>query len=60
MTNLDEFMHLYKDSVAARQTDVQLDIRRDRSDITKGLKVMYDAATGRDVKAERIDSRNAE
>jgi C-terminal processing protease CtpA/Prc len=53
--DLDEFMRLYKDSVANRQTDVQLDIRRDRSDITKGLKVTYDAATERDIKAEHID-----
>jgi len=56
VTDLDEFMRLYKDSVAAKQTNVQLDIRRDRSDITKGLKVTYDAATERDVKAEKIEN----
>jgi serine protease Do len=55
VTDLDEFMKLYKDSVASRQTDVRLDIRRDRSDITKGLKVTYDAATERDIRSERIE-----
>ena len=55
ITDLDEFMRLYKESILARQTYVRLDIRRDRSDITKGLKVTYDAATDRDMKAERIE-----
>ncbi len=52
VADLDEFMHQYKDSVANRQTEVQLDIRRDRADITKGLKITYDAATVRDIKSE--------
>jgi serine protease Do len=55
VTDLDEFLRLYKDSVASKQTQVQLDIRRDRSDITKGLKVTYDSATDKDVKAEKIE-----
>ena len=53
--DLDEFMRLYKESIAEKQTDVRLDVRRDRADLTKGLKVTYDAATDRDVKAERIE-----
>jgi serine protease Do len=53
--DLDEFMRLYKDSVINKQTAVQLDIRRDRSDITKALKVTYDAAAIRDAKAEHIE-----
>jgi serine protease Do len=55
VTDFDEFMRLYNESVAAKQTNVQLDIRRDRADITKGLKVTYDAATNRDVKAEHAE-----
>jgi S1-C subfamily serine protease len=50
--DLDEFMKQYKDSVGSRQTQVQLDIRRDRSDLTKALKITYDAATLRDIKSE--------
>jgi serine protease Do len=52
VADLDEFMKQYKDSVGSRETQVQLDIRRDRSDITKALKITYDAATERDLKAE--------
>jgi serine protease Do len=55
VTDFDEFIRLYKDSVASKQGDVQLDIRRDRADITKGLKVTYDAATDRNVKAEKVE-----
>ena len=51
--DFDEFIRLYKDSIDTRQTQVQLDIRRDRSDITKALKITYDAATDRDIKAEK-------
>jgi serine protease Do len=52
VTDFDEFVRLYNDSVTNKQTNVQLDIRRDRADITKGLKVTYDDATNRDAKNE--------
>jgi serine protease Do len=55
VTDFDEFVRLYSDSVANRETEVQLDIRRDRSDITKVLKITYDAATMKDVRAERLE-----
>ncbi len=55
VTDIDEFMRLYKDSVATRETDIRLDIRRDRSDLTKGLKVVYDAAAEKDERAEKLD-----
>ncbi len=56
-TDIDEFMRLYKESVASKETDIRLDIRRDRADITKGLKVTYDAAAEKDEKAERAEKR---
>jgi serine protease Do len=52
ITDFDEFVRLYTESVNNKQANVQLDIRRDRSDLTKALKVTYDAATDRDAKAE--------
>ncbi len=60
VTDLDEFMRLYNESLAARQADVQLDIRRDRSDITKGLKVTYDSTTDRDIKSERNEKPSSQ
>jgi hypothetical protein len=53
-------MRLYNESLAARQADVQLDIRRDRSDITKGLKVTYDSTTDRDIKSERNEKPSSQ
>ncbi len=44
--DLDEFMRLYKEAVDSKESDVRLDIRRDRADITKGLKVTYDEKPG--------------
>ena len=55
MTDFDEFVKLYSDAVAGKETSPQLDIRRDRSEITKALKVTFDAATERDAKAEHIE-----
>jgi serine protease Do len=55
VTDLDEFMRLYKESVANRETDIRLDIHRDRSDLTKALKVTYDASTEKDIRADKIE-----
>jgi serine protease Do len=55
VTDIDEFMRLYKDSVANKETDIRLDILRDRADITKGLKVTYDASAEKDEKAEKAE-----
>ncbi len=55
ITDIDEFMRLYKESVAKKESDIRLDIRRDRADLTKGLKVTYDASTAKDEKAEKAE-----
>ena len=47
--DLEDFLKLYKDSVGNRETDIRLDIHRDRADLTKALKVTYDAATEKDI-----------
>jgi serine protease Do len=50
--DLDEFLRLYKQSVATRAAKVGLDIRRGHGDEFKVMTVTYDAAAGGDEKAD--------
>jgi serine protease Do len=58
--DLEDFMKLYKDSIANRETDIRLDIHRDRADLTKALKVTYDAATEKDIRADKVEKPTAQ
>ena len=50
--DFDEFLRLYKESVATHAGKVGLDIHRGHADLFKVMTVTYDAATAEDVKSE--------
>ncbi len=50
--DLDEFLRLYKESVAKREPKVGLDIHRGHADEFKVMTVTYDATTGGDARAD--------
>ena len=52
VADLDEFMKLYKESVAKHQGKVGLDVRRGHADLFKVMTVTYDATAGGDEKAD--------
>ena len=52
VTDLDEFLKLYKESVAKRAGKVGLDIRRNHADVFKVMSVPYDATAGGDERAD--------
>jgi serine protease Do len=45
VTDLDEFIRLYKNSIQSKLAKVQLEIHRGRADVSKVLKITYDDAT---------------
>ncbi len=52
VTDLDEFLRLYKASVAKHAAKVGLDLRRGHADLFKVMTVTYDATAGGDEKAD--------
>ena len=53
VTDLDEFIRLYKDSIDKKLAKVELDIHRGRADISKALKITYDSSTDAAEKSDK-------